>query len=94
MTQEKKRQKHGTGDAVMESKYCPWCMDKNGKTDLDFSVIDDMSSQYMHPNMIKYCVVCGRELYNERKKDMTQSEAIKAACKAMESLTAALWSRT
>ena len=23
----------------MESKYCPWCMDKNGKTDLDFSVI-------------------------------------------------------
>ena len=55
----------------MESKYCPWCMDKNGKTDLDFSVIDDMSGQYMHPNMIKYCVVCGRELYNERKKDMT-----------------------
>ena len=27
------------------------------------------------------------------KKDMTQSEAIKAACKAMESLTAALWSQ-
>ena len=27
------------------------------------------------------------------KKDMTQSEAIEAACKAMESLTAALWSR-
>ena len=52
----------------MESKYCPWCMDKNGKTDLDFSVVDDMSGQYMHPNMIKYCVVCGRELYNERKK--------------------------
>ena len=52
----------------MESKYCPWCMDKNGKTDLDFSVIDDMAGQYMHPNKIKYCVVCGRELYNERKK--------------------------
>ena len=27
----------------MESKYCPWCMNKNGNTDLDFSVIDDMS---------------------------------------------------
>ena len=52
----------------MESKYCPWCMNKKRKTDLEFSVIDDMSGQYMHPNMIKYCVVCGRELYNERKK--------------------------
>ena len=27
------------------------------------------------------------------EEDMTQSEAIKAACKAMESLTAVLWSR-
>ena len=27
------------------------------------------------------------------EEDMTQSEAIKAACKAMESLTASLWSR-
>ena len=52
----------------MESKYCSWCMDKNGKTDLDFSVIDDMAGQYMHPNMINYCVVCGRELYSEMKK--------------------------
>ena len=52
----------------MEGKYCPWCMNKNGKTDLDFSVIDDMAGQYMHPNKIKYCVVCGRELYSEMKK--------------------------
>ena len=63
MVRERRRR-----STVMESKYCPWCMDKNGKTDLDFSVIDDMAGQYMHPNMIKYCVVCGRELYNERKK--------------------------
>lgn len=27
------------------------------------------------------------------EEDMTQNEAIKAACKAMESLTASLWSR-
>ena len=52
----------------MESKYCPWCMNKNGNTDLDFSVIDDMAGQYMHPNKIKYCVVCGREQYSEMKK--------------------------
>ena len=43
-------------------------MSKNGKTDRDFSVIDDMAGQYMHPNKIKYCVVCGRELYSEMKK--------------------------
>ena len=26
----------------MESKYCPWCMNKKRKTELEFSVIDDM----------------------------------------------------
>ena len=52
----------------MESKYCPWCMNKNRKTELEFSVIDDMAGQYMHPNKIKYCVVCGRELYSEKEE--------------------------
>ena len=66
----------------MESKYCPWCMNKKRKTELEFSVIDDMGGQYMHPNMIKYCVVCGRELYNERKKQdgMDKREYERSLC--------------
>lgn len=48
-------------DEKMKNR-CPWCQNKKGKTDLDFSVIDDNAGQYTHPSMINYCPFCGRKL--------------------------------
>lgn len=45
-----------------DKKYCPWCQDKNGKTDLAFGVMDDDFGQWVHINMIKFCPFCGRRL--------------------------------
>ena len=45
-----------------ELKPCPWCQNKNGKTDLQFSVIDDDFAQYVKTSMIKFCPFCGRSL--------------------------------
>ena len=50
----------------MEStKYCPWCMDKNHKTNLDFSVIDDDTGHYVTERSINFCPFCGRDLKEE-----------------------------
>lgn len=43
-----------------ELKPCPWCQNNKGKTDLDFSVIDDGSGQYVRK--INFCPFCGRDL--------------------------------
>ena len=45
-----------------ELKPCPWCRNKNGKIDLQFSVIDDDFAQYVKTSMIKFCPFCGRSL--------------------------------
>lgn len=45
-----------------ELKPCPWCYGKNGKTDLDFTIIDDDFGQPVHPKLIKFCPFCGRSL--------------------------------
>lgn len=45
-----------------QTKYCPWCMDKNHKTNLDFSVIDDGTGHYVTERSINFCPFCGREL--------------------------------
>lgn len=47
-----------------DKKYCPWCQDKSGKTDLGFSVLDDDFAQWVHIDLIKFCPFCGRELKN------------------------------
>ena len=36
-----------------ELKPCPWCRNKNGKTDF---------AQYVKTSMIKFCPFCGRSL--------------------------------
>lgn len=45
-----------------EKKRCVWCQRENGKTDLDFTIIDDSFAQPVHPNLIKFCPFCGRAL--------------------------------
>ena len=47
---------------MADNEICLWCTDKSGKTDLDFSIIDDNFGQYVLRRMIKYCPFCGREL--------------------------------
>lgn len=46
----------------MSDKRCCWCTNQRGKTELSFSIIDDDFGQYVHPNIIKFCPFCGREL--------------------------------
>ena len=43
-------------------KLCPWCHNHKGKTELQFSVIDDDFGQYVKNSMINYCPFCGRKL--------------------------------
>ena len=45
-----------------KTKRCPWCQNSKGKTDIDFSVIDDAFGQYVNVSLIKYCPFCGRKL--------------------------------
>lgn len=52
----------------VEKSYCLWCQDHNGKTDLDFSVLDDAAGAFVTMNTIRYCPFCGRDL-KERKND-------------------------
>ena len=51
--------------SMNDDERCPWCTNANGKTDLDFSIIDDNFGQYVHQRMIKFCPFCGRRLWNE-----------------------------
>lgn len=46
---------------------CSWCRNRKGKTDLNFTVIDDDFGQYVHPKLIKYCPFCGRKIQEESK---------------------------
>ena len=48
-----------------EMKPCPWCHNNKGKTDLNFSVIDDDFGQYVNHSLIKFCPFCGRKLEQE-----------------------------
>ena len=59
-------------DHMNDDERCPWCTNVNGKTDLDFSIIDDNFGQYVHQHMIKFCPFCGRRLWNEcdQKEDI------------------------
>lgn len=45
-----------------KKSYCRWCQNQNGKTDIDFSVVDDDFGAFVHPAMIKYCPFCGRNI--------------------------------
>ena len=47
---------------MMNEKSCLWCTNHKGKTDLQFTIVDDNFGQYVHPKLIKYCPFCGREL--------------------------------
>ena len=49
--------------------YCNWCQNHKGKTNLNFSIIDDDFGQYVHPKLIKYCPFCGRKIQEESKND-------------------------
>lgn len=51
---------------------CSWCHNNKGKTELQFSVIDDDFGQYVKSSMIKFCPFCGRSL--ELQKKRTQKE--------------------
>ena len=53
---------------MSELKPCPWCHDHKGQTDLQFSVIDDDSGQYVKGSLVKFCPFCGRDL-NGRADD-------------------------
>lgn len=44
------------------SEFCPWCQNKNGNTDLDFSVIDDNYGSFIPWYLINFCPFCGREI--------------------------------
>ena len=56
----------------IELKPCPWCQNDKGRTDLDFSIIDDEFGAYVPIHSIKYCPFCGR---NIKEKDNEQREA-------------------
>ena len=64
----------------MQMDKCPISYPDEDRENIRKELLDEYTPEY---NITK--------IANE--EDMTQSEAIKAACKAMESLTAALWSR-
>lgn len=49
-----------------EHEYCPWCQDSRGKTDLDFSILDEDFCQYVSSKLIKYCPFCGRNLSDNK----------------------------
>ena len=51
---------------------CTWCHNNKGKTELQFSVIDDDFGQYVKDTMIKFCPFCGRSLEPQNKR--TQKE--------------------
>ena len=61
-------------------RQCPVSYPYEDRENIRKELLDEYTPEY---NITK--------IANE--EDMTQSEAIKAACKAMESLTASLWSR-
>lgn len=64
----------------MQMDKCPISYPDEDRENIRKELLDEYTPEY---NITK--------IANE--EDMTQSEAIKAACKAMESLTASLWSR-
>lgn len=46
-----------------EKTECPWCSPRS-----EYTIIDDDFGQPLHPNMIKFCFNCGRELRKDGKK--------------------------
>ncbi len=46
-------------------KPCPWCYNHKGKSELQFTIIDDDCGQYVHEKLIKYCPFCSRKLREE-----------------------------
>jgi RNA polymerase subunit RPABC4/transcription elongation factor Spt4 len=49
-------------EKLIKLKHCPWCTDHKGRTDLNFSVIDDDFCQYVKNSMINFCPFCGKKL--------------------------------
>ena len=49
-------------------KNCLWCQNNKGKTDLQFSVIDDDFGKYVKGSMIKFCPFCGRDLCTSKER--------------------------
>lgn len=49
-------------------KPCPWCHNHKGKSELQFTIIDDNFGQYVHEKLIKYCPFCGRKLSEENDR--------------------------
>ena len=48
---------------VKEETECPWC-----KPSSEYTIIDDDFGQPLHPDMIKFCFNCGRDLRKGGKK--------------------------
>lgn len=57
------------GYMKQRDKICSWCQKPNGKTDLDFSVVDDNFGQFVHVNSINYCPFCGRDLRSDNNAE-------------------------
>lgn len=54
---------------MAESKFCAWCQNEKGKTDITFSIIDANIAQYVPNTLISFCPFCGRELHPKKEKD-------------------------
>ena len=53
-------------------KNCLWCQNNKGKTDLQFSVIDDDFGKYVKDYLIKFCPFCGRDLRTPKERGVDE----------------------
>ena len=57
---------------MTELKNCLWCQNNKGKTDLQFSVIDDDFGQYVKGSLINFCPFCGRDLRTPKERGVDE----------------------
>jgi hypothetical protein len=46
-------------------KPCPWCHNHKLETELQFTIIDNDTAQYVTEKLIRYCPFCSRKLREE-----------------------------
>lgn len=54
---------------MKESPFCPWCCKDRKhlkKHKLEWMVLDDVTGQFVHYDLVHYCFFCGMDL-EERK---------------------------
>lgn len=56
------------GKFVKNERRCAWCTDTNGRTDLDFGIIDDGLGMRLPERFIKYCPFCGRKINDDTSR--------------------------